>query len=385
MPAENRMGRCLQCFLPVLALTGFILSAGAAAQQTQGKYNPGDRVVAVRDSVLRVPAGPVDEVWPGVVLKVSVVNGNWLWVSLGKPGWIDSADVVPLGPQAIMRMSELINALPDSARLYSGRAAVWRELGELDKALEDCNKAIRLEPRSAEYLNNRGFMLTEMGEFDKAIKDFDGAIALDPNHAEAYDNRGLAWGAQGAYDKAIQDHTAAIKLDRQNSRFYNNRGNAYSAIGQYAKAIDDFNEAIRLDPQEAVAYNNRGNARYFRKEYEKAVVDFGEAIRLDPTDPVAYNSRAVLRATCPEEKYRDGKKAIEDAKKACELTEWKDPEALDTLAAANAEAGDFAKAIEWQRKAIELADEDDKADLQARLALYQDNKPFRQGKNETGP
>ena len=111
------------------------------------------------------------------------------------------------------------------------------------------------------------------------------------------------------------------------------------------------------------------------------MVDFGEAIRLDPTDPVAYNSRAVLRASCPEEKYRDGKKAIEDATKACELTEWKDPEALDTLAAANAEASDFAKAMEWQKKAIELADEDDRADHQARLALYQDNKPFRQEKN----
>jgi tetratricopeptide (TPR) repeat protein len=380
------MDRSRQCVLPVLAFAWLGLLAGPAdGQEAAAKYKPGDRVVAIRDTELRVPAGPVDEVWPGVVLKVSVVNGNWLWVSLGKPGWINTTDVVPLGPQAIARMDELVNALPDSARLYSGRAAVWRELGDLEKALEDCNRAIRLEPRSAEYLNNRGFMLTEMGEFDKAIKDFDGAIAFDPKHAEAYDNRGLAWGANGAYDKAIEDHTAAIKLDRQNSRFYNNRGNAYSAIGQYAKAIDDFNEAIRLDPQEAVAYNNRGNARYFRKEYDKALIDFGEAIRLDPTDPVAYNSRAVLRATCPEEKFRDGKKAIEDGTKACELTDWKDPEALDTLAAANAEAGDFDKAIQWQKKAIELADDDDKADLQARLALYQDNRPFRQEKNETAP
>jgi hypothetical protein len=50
------------------------------------------------------------------------------------------------------------------------------------------------------------------------------------------------------------------------------------------------------------------------------------------------------------------------------------------LAAANAEAGEFAKAIEWQKKALELADDDDKPDLQARLELYQNNKPFRQDK-----
>jgi len=357
----------------------------AAGQEAAHKYHAGDRVVVIRDAELRVPTGVVDQVWPGLVLKVSVVNDKWLWVSHGKPGWIDSNDVVPLDAKAIDRITELLDAVPDSAKLYSGRAAVWRELDELDKAIDDCTKAIRLEPASAELYNNRGFMWTEKGELDKAIADFDYAITLDSAHAAAYDNRGLAWGAKGAYDKAIDDHSKAIRLDPQNSHYFNNRGNAQSAIGNYAKALDDFNEAIRLDPQEAVAYNNRGNARYFRKEYEKALVDFGEAIRLDPTDPVAYNSRAVLLASCPDEKFRDGKKAIADATKACELTEWKDAETIDTLAAACAEAGDFAKAIEWQNKAILLADDDDKPDLQARLALYQDNKPFRQDGGSASP
>jgi tetratricopeptide (TPR) repeat protein len=355
--------------------------APTAAQQADGpKFRPGDRVVVVRDAELRVPAGVVDQVWPGLVLKVSVVNDKWLWVSQGKPGWIDSAAVVPLGPKAIDRINELLLAQPDSARLYSGLAAVRLELGDVDKAIEDCSIAIRLEPRSAEAYNNRGFMYTEKGDFDQALKDFDYAIGLDPNYAAAYDNRGLVWSANEQYDKAIADHTTAIRLDPKNSHYYNNRGNVYSATGDYVKAIEDFNEAIRLDPQEAVAYNNRGNARYFLKLYDKALSDFAEAIRLDPTDPVAYNSRAVLRGTCPDEKNRDGQQAVEDATRACELTEWKDSEAIETLAAAYAEAGDFSKAVEWQTRAIEISDQDDKTELQARLELYKSDKPYRQEK-----
>ena len=357
-----------------------VISATLADDPSPSKYHPGDRVAVIRDAELKIPAGVVDQVWPGLVLKIGVVNDKWLWVSNGKPGWIDQSDVVPLGPLAIEQINELLAADPENSRLFSGRAAVWRELGDMERAVADCTNSIRLAPRSAEAYNNRGFMWTEKEDFEKAIADFDMAITLDPNHASAFDNRGLAWGAKGDFEKALQDHTKAIALDPQNSHYFNNRGNVYSAVGDYEKALADFSAAVRLDPHEAVAYNNRGNARYFLKDYAKALTDFTEAIRLDPNDPVAFNSRAVLRASCPDEKYRDGQKAIEDATKACELTDWKDAETLDTLAAAYAEAGDFEKAIDYSQKAIELADDDAKADLESRLKLYQDKKPFRQEK-----
>lgn len=52
---------------------------------------------------------------------------------------------------------------------------------------------------------------------------------------------------------------------------------------------------------------------------------------------------------------------------------------LDTLAAADAEAGDFDSAVKWQAKAIALeTDPKEKADFAARLALYKDRKPYRE-------
>ena len=66
------------------------------------------------------------------------------------------------------------------------------------------------------------------------------------------------------------------------------------------------------------------------------------------------------------------------ATKACQLSEWKDIDALDTLAAAYAESGDFADAVKWQTKARDLAPANDKADLQSRLGLYQAHKPYRE-------
>ncbi len=119
-----------------------------------------------------------------------------------------------------------------------------------------------------------------------------------------------------------------------------------------------------------------------KKEYDKAIADYSEAIRIDPEVSVACNNRAWLWATCPDAKYRDGKKAIESATKACEVTEWKEPELLDTLAAPHAEAGDFDSAVKWQTEANVLyRDPEAKAQGVARLKPFREKRPYR----ETGP
>ena len=89
---------------------------------------------------------------------------------------------------------------------------------------------------------------------------------------------------------------------------------------------------------------------------------------------------AWLLSTAPDAKVRDGKRALEAAKKACELTEYKNGGYLDTLAAAYAEAGDFEKAVEWQDKALKAGDipVKDLDGARKRLELFKQKKPYRE-------
>ncbi len=69
---------------------------------------------------------------------------------------------------------------------------------------------------------------------------------------------------------------------------------------------------------------------------------------------------------------------------ALELTGKNDPGIMDTLAAAFAEAGRFEDAATMERLAISLLPQDfdpqERANWQARLALYQQGRPYREKK-----
>jgi tetratricopeptide (TPR) repeat protein len=223
------------------------------------------------------------------------------------------------------------------------------------------------------------------GWFDKAdavlledaVAYFTAALQGNPNDAATLFRRGLAWRLKGELDIAIRDYDEVLRLDPQ-AGVYNARGNAWRYKKEYDRAIADYNEAIRLDPKDVTAYNNRGNTWRDKKEYGKAIADYNEGIRLDPSNRAGWNQKAWLLATCPDERYRDGNKAIAAATKALGLDK-NNAGVMDTLAAAFAEAGDFAEAVHWQERALADPAWRDNEEMQGRLQLYRQQRPYRQG------
>jgi tetratricopeptide (TPR) repeat protein len=218
-------------------------------------------------------------------------------------------------------------------------------------------------------------------DYDLAITEFSEAIRLKPDYAEAYYNRGLAFDSKGEHDKAIADFGEAIRLKPDFGYAYDGRGVAEYLKGDYDKAIADENEAIRLDPNQARVYYNRGLACGRKGDVDNAFADFNEAIRLKSDFVEAYNSLAWLLAVCPDASVRNGGKAVAYAKKACELSEWKVPAILDTLAAAYAEVGNFDDAVKWETKCLESNPPKDALEkIRQRLSLYEQRKPYHEEK-----
>lgn len=181
----------------------------------------------------------------------------------------------------------------------------------------------------------------------------------------------------GKYKDAITAFSQAITQEPENAEHYVGRGDAHYALKDYATALKDYSQAITRDPKLAQAYYNRARAFGRLKEYEKQVTDLENARRLLPESAAVLNALAWLLATCPDNGVRDGNKSFEYARKACDLTNWLNGACLDTLAAAKAEAGDFAGAVKTQDVANSLLDGSERRAGEARRAAYQAGKPTR--------
>jgi tetratricopeptide (TPR) repeat protein len=85
--------------------------------------------------------------------------------------------------------------------------------GKPEKALEDFNRAIKIDPQKAAGYLGRANTLNIMGRYQEAIDDYDRTLDINPQLANAYINRASAYSHLGAYEKAIVDYEKGLELD----------------------------------------------------------------------------------------------------------------------------------------------------------------------------
>jgi tetratricopeptide (TPR) repeat protein/serine/threonine protein kinase len=281
---------------------------------------------------------------------------------------------------AVAAYREAVRLRPTHAPTRTDLGNALSDKGDVDGAIAQLREAIRLDPKDADAHGALGAVLSNgKRDYDGAILAFKKAIRLDSNDASFHSNLGVALFHKGDLDGAIAQLREAIRLDPKDADAHNNLG-AVLCDGKrdYAGAIRAFKKAIRLAPKDAQAHYNLGNALRNKGDLKDAVAAYREAVRLDPKCAEAHEALACLLATGPAS-VRDGKRAVEHATRACELTGWKDPCPLTTLAAAHAEAGDFEKAVEFQKKALSFPGITKAAGKvgRERLDLYERKMPYR--------
>jgi Tfp pilus assembly protein PilF len=188
----------------------------------------------------------------------------------------------------------------------------------------------------------------QKGDVAGAKRNVDTVLQRDPTFWPALYVRAQIYSHQGKYDLALKDCNEALRQDRSVVEAALLRANINAGIGKYADALKEFDYLASLHPRSVTL------AR-------------------------VLTDRAWFRATCPNASFRDGQKAVKDAKAACSIMMWKDEHMIDTLAVAYAETGDFNSAIQFaaQALAVKGISSNSTKMFQQHLASFQQRKPIR--------
>ncbi|MDE0022659.1 MAG: tetratricopeptide repeat protein [Candidatus Poribacteria bacterium] len=196
---------------------------------------------------------------------------------------------------------------------HNNRAAFYFKDGYIDAAIIEIKRVIALNPNCAAY-NLLGNCYLQKDMLDNAIQNFDKAIKLNPNNADAYNNRGYAHFLNDDHDKAIKDFEEATRTKPYYATGYNRLGWVYFINNDHDSAIDNYNKAIKAKPSYARAYNNRGVLHYTKREYPESIRDYNKAIESDRNNPAFYKNRRLAYI-----KIGDHTKAEQDRNKANEF------------------------------------------------------------------
>ena len=160
------------------------------------------------------------------------------------------------------------------------------------------------------------------------------------------------------------------------------RAQIYSHEGKYDLALKDCNEALRQDRTIVEAALLRADINARLGKYAEASKEYDYLVSLHPkrvTLARVLSDRAWFYATCPNGSFRNGQRAVKDAKAACSIMVWQDEDMMDTLAAAYAETGDFNLAVQYASQALGVKDISpaDAKRIQRHLESFQQRKPIR--------
>ena len=289
--------------------------------------------------------------------------------------WLIS-DVIPRSITARRTIAVLaISVIGGLALLSSLQLKFWKDGFTLWSRALDCTDSNYIAE------NNLGVELVKRGKLDLAQEHYEKVIKLSHYTVDAHCNLGVLYFGQGRIDEAIAEYRKALEIYPRHLFSRINLGDTMMKKGLWNEALQEYNTADTLDRYNIQIKLRQSDVLVHLNREKEAIEELNEVLHVEPANPIVQNNLAWLLATAKDPALRDGKRALALAESANRATKGKNPEILETLAAAQAASEDYTAAIVTARSAHLLAQASRNKELvlsiQQEISLYESGKPFR--------
>ncbi len=257
---------------------------------------------------------------------------------------------------------------PQLAEGHTCLGNVYFSMGRYEEAVQQFQRSLDLDHRSDEALRLLAAAYQKIGNTAAAEEAFRKAISLRPNYWAVYNAFGAFYYSQARYGNAVEMFRRAIQLAPLNYRGYSNLGGIYSAQGQYREAVEALQRSVALRPN-ADSYINLGAAYFYLRRYDDSTESLQQALKIDDKDWLNWGNLADTLYQIPsrrEEAMSAYRKAIEGAKARLDVNP-RDAGILAFTADYYAMLGQEKQAREQLARALEVTSID--ADVLFRAAI----------------
>lgn len=163
--------------------------------------------------------------------------------------------------KATQCLNQAINEKPDYYKSHYNRGLLFARTNQPEKAIEGFTRCLQLKKYTKAY-TARAAVYYEMNQIEKAINDANNALTQDALNANANYVIANCYNSLNELDKAMFHYNTAIKAEPNDAMMYLKRAILYGKKQQFEHCISDLNQAIYINNQLAEAYYWRGVAKY---------------------------------------------------------------------------------------------------------------------------
>lgn len=256
--------------------------------------------------------------------------------------------------EAIHNFRAALASNPDLPETCTQMGLSHHMMNDIDAAIENYERAAELNPRSSETHNNLGIAHRAKGDSERARGHYDRAIEYNSNNASAHNNLGGLLQREGDLPGAIASYRKAVEVRSNYTDAHFNLAGALRQSGDYPGSIASYQAAVDAGNHPG-ARNNLAMLLTMTGRRAEAIPHFEAVLAIQPESIPHLVFLAKILAAPGDENTRDPGRALQLARKAAEITRRQDPNALDTLALAQAASGDFTTALETAEAAAAIA------------------------------
>ena len=176
--------------------------------------------------------------------------------------------------------TEIFKLFPEDS--LGREAELYRDQGNLAKALELIEQALKLNPDLIEARHVLGVIYLDQGKFDKALEEFEQVVRVNPYNPTVHHNLGYALHSKGRFSEALEEFKKAVKLGGKNAEVLNNIACTYWKLGDIGKAVEEFKNSFKMDPEFYQAHFSLGQLYLENNYFDQALTEFKEVERLKP-------------------------------------------------------------------------------------------------------